>query len=143
MSEHLSALDLAWLADRYRVREPDPCRVCGHAMTVARSGPGGTVYACGSDDARWLGKDGAARDAAYRHYQDSTQEIYSHGDGQVLALIAEVRDRRRDAGEPPLPPVDAMYDPFGGQPRYRYLGDDRFEWVAAAERPDEPSQQPS
>ena len=127
--EQLSALDLAWLAKIYKVRAPDPCRVCGHELVIGRGGHRGTVYVCGSDEARYFGKDGAERRAAEEHVEASEQEIFSHGDAQVLALIAEVRARREQAGEEAFPPVGSMYSPLGGTPDRRYIGDDRFEIV--------------
>lgn len=43
---------IAGLQAWYGEVEPPPCRVCGAAMTVARSGPGGTTWACG-DMSKW------------------------------------------------------------------------------------------
>ena len=107
--EQLSPLELAWLANQYQVVTPDPCRVCGEPVSIGRSGPDGVVYRCGSEQASFLGKDGEARRAAERHYSDSQQTIYNHGDARVLALIAEARARRVDAGEPAYPAAGELF----------------------------------
>lgn len=124
----LSVIDLAWLSWHARPSDPGTCRVCGGELTVGRMGGGRpTVYHCSVPRPIEARREGRDEDAAWQHFRDSEVEVTRHGDPAVRALVAEVRRRREEVGEPAYPEIGAAHEYAPGRPSgYVYEGDDTF-----------------
>jgi hypothetical protein len=133
----LSPVELSVLIGAHGPVEPDPCRVCGHDMKMAKMGGGeATEYACASAAADFIRAPVEQRDAAYKHYGRSRQSIVYHGDERVVTALTELRRLREQSGEDMTVPVGARHFPAGHGPNlcWRFLehrGDDR--WVAVTD----------
>ncbi len=135
----VNPVELSVLIGQHTPVEVDPCRVCGHELTITSMGGGeATKYVCGSPAASVLGKDGglwgAAAEEAYAHRRRSEVLVAYHGDSTVVAVLHELRRLRALLGEDMTAPVGAVHFPNGHGKNQcyrflRHLGGDRWEQV--------------
>lgn len=77
------------LKARYSEPEAPKCRICGAEMSIQRAGGGSIVYGCDGrvDGDGYAFKEG--RSFADKHYEQSRETVYNHGDPDVIEMLAE------------------------------------------------------
>ncbi len=92
------------LKARYSEPEAPKCRICGAEMSIQRAGGGSIVYGCDGrvDGDGYAFKEG--RSFADKHYEQSRETVYNHGDPDVIEMLAE-----RDADKKQLAAMSKAY----------------------------------